>query len=137
MTKKIDVVGAVIINEKNEILCALRSERMSLPSFWEFPGGKIESNEDPKDALKREIKEELHCEIDVGDHIAETIYHYPDAVVHLETYFAKIVHGEPVASEHEKLIWLPVEKLSSLNWAPADLPTVERLVTEGLVHGKW
>jgi 8-oxo-dGTP diphosphatase len=133
MMNIVDVVGAVIINEKNEILCALRSKRMSLPSFWEFPGGKIESNEDPKAALKREIKEELHCEIDVGERIADTIYHYPDVVVHLVTYFAKIVHGEPVAHEHEELKWLPVEKLPSLNWAPADLPTVERLVTENLV----
>jgi 8-oxo-dGTP diphosphatase len=49
--KNVEVVGAVIKNDKNEVLCALRSQDMSLPGYWEFPGGKIEPGEDPKDAL--------------------------------------------------------------------------------------
>ena len=61
MKKKIKVVAAVIRNDKNQILCALRSEKMSLPNFWEFPGGKIEAGEEPKETLVREIKEELNC----------------------------------------------------------------------------
>ncbi|MDF2652440.1 MAG: (deoxy)nucleoside triphosphate pyrophosphohydrolase, partial [Paenibacillus sp.] len=65
--KKIDVVGAVIFNNNNEVLCALRSQTMSLPGLWEFPGGKIEPNETPQECLVREIQEELNCSIQVGD----------------------------------------------------------------------
>lgn len=125
--KKIDVVGAVIINEKNEVLCALRSQQMSMPGMWEFPGGKIEPGETPQSSLIREIREELGCTIEVGELVADAEHEYPALVVRLMTYFARIVEGEPVASEHEKLIWLPIGELSSLEWAPADLPTVAAL----------
>lgn len=67
MKKKVSVVGAVIFNEQNEILCALRSPTMLLPNYWEFPGGKIDEGEAPEEALLREIKEELGCFITVGE----------------------------------------------------------------------
>ena len=58
MKKTVHVVGAIIENDNKEIFCALRSPEMSLPNYWEFPGGKIEDNETPEQALAREIKEE-------------------------------------------------------------------------------
>ena len=64
MKKVVDVVGAIIENEKEEILCALRSKNMSLANFWEFPGGKIEQGETVKEAIVREIHEELDCTIE-------------------------------------------------------------------------
>src|ERR1700730_4648022 len=112
--KKIDVVGAVILNDKNEILCALRSQKMSLPGLWEFPGGKIEPNETPQGSLIREIKEELHCTITVGELVAVATYEYPAIIVRLITYLAKIVDGVPLANEHEQLIWLSVDHLYTL-----------------------
>ena len=126
--KKIDVVGAVIRNEANDILCALRSQSMSLPGLWEFPGGKIESNETSEESLIREIQEELNCTIEVGELVADATYEYPLIKVRLITYNAKIVLGEPLPNEHEKLIWLSVDKLATLEWAPADLPTIEQLI---------
>lgn len=126
--KKIDVVGAVILNENNEVLCALRSQMMSMPGLWEFPGGKIEPGETPEASLIREIEEELGCTIEVGGLIADAVHEYPAIIVRLITYSSKIVAGEPAAKEHEKLIWLPVNELSALEWAPADLPTIERLL---------
>lgn len=130
--KTVDVVGAVILNEKNEVLCALRSQTMSLPGLWEFPGGKIEANEDPKDTLTREIREELHCDIQVGDLVADVHHQYPGIIVHLLTYYAQIVGGQPTATEHEQIIWLPIDQLPSLEWAPADIPTVDRLRSEAI-----
>jgi 8-oxo-dGTP diphosphatase len=127
--KKVDVVGAVILNEANEILCALRSQKMSLPGLWEFPGGKIEPNETPEESLIREIQEELNCTIKVGELVADATHDYPTITVRLITYLAKIVEGLPLAYEHEKLIWLPVNQLFTLEWAPADLPTLEALTT--------
>jgi len=109
------------------VLCALRSQTMSLPGLWEFPGGKIESGETPQESLKREIREELNCTIEVGELVADATHEYPTIIVRLITYFARIIDSTPIANEHEKLIWLPMYELDSLEWAPADLPTIEAL----------
>ncbi|WP_346846289.1 NUDIX domain-containing protein [uncultured Rothia sp.] len=66
MKKQINVVGAVLL-QNGKILCAQRSEHMSLPLLWEFPGGKIEAGETPQEALKRELEEELTIEAEVGE----------------------------------------------------------------------
>jgi 8-oxo-dGTP diphosphatase len=126
--KTIRVVGAVIYNEQKEILCALRSPEMSLPNLWEFPGGKIEEGENPEEALVREIREELGCTIEVYEKIEEVHHEYPNVIVNLLTYKAKIVEGEPKAKEHAELKWMPFQELHSLEWAPADIPTVEALL---------
>lgn len=125
--KKVDVVGAVIFNEKSEVLCALRSQNMSLPGLWEFPGGKIEPGETPQECLVREIQEELNCTIQVGELVADAAHEYPTVIVRLITYTATITEGTPIPSEHEKLIWLPLTQLHTLEWAPADLPTLDEL----------
>jgi 8-oxo-dGTP diphosphatase len=126
--KKINVVAAVLKNEKGEILCALRSPSMSMSNLWEFPGGKIEQGEIPEDALIREIKEELDCTIRVFELIEEVEHKYPSVIVRLLTYNAKIVAGTPKAKEHAKLEWMSLDALHSLKWAPADLPTVDYLL---------
>ncbi|TQK75001.1 8-oxo-dGTP diphosphatase [Brevibacillus sp. AG162] len=125
--KQIEVVGAVIVNESKQILCALRSQNMNLAGFWEFPGGKIEQGEDPKKALYREIKEELSCEIKVGEMIEETVFEYDTATVHLRTFLSTVLNGDPKALEHEKIAWVSVLDLDQLTWAPADIPTVDKL----------
>lgn len=128
MNPHIHVVAAVIHNQRGEILCALRSEEMTLPGYWEFPGGKVELAETPSNALVREIREELCCEIVVGSFIAETIYHYEAVTIRLETYFATVQGGTMTALEHSELKWVPWQGLRSLKWAPADIPTVERVI---------
>jgi len=128
MKKQIKVVGAVIKNDQNQILCALRSLEMSMPNYWEFPGGKIEKNEKPEEALVREIKEELGCEIAVSELVEDVIHEYPNIIVNLITYEAKIISGTPVANEHAKIEWKEISDLKELEWAPADLPTVEKLI---------
>ncbi|MGD8189827.1 (deoxy)nucleoside triphosphate pyrophosphohydrolase [Brevibacillus ginsengisoli] len=131
--KQVDVVGAVIVNEEHKILAALRSKQMSLPGMWEFPGGKIEKGEMPQDSLIREIREELECDIEVGELVSDSVYEYPTVKVRLITYFAKVVGGVPQASEHEELRWITRDELNSLQWAPADLPTIDELRREKIV----
>lgn len=128
LKKTIQVVGAVIFNSSNEVLCALRSEAMSLPNLWEFPGGKIEQGERPEQSLSREINEELNCTIQVKEHIETTLYEYEKIIVELSTYYAEIVAGTPKALEHAELRWLRVQDLQQLEWAPADIPAVEKIM---------
>lgn len=126
MPKHIHVVGAVII-EDNKILCAQRGVEKSLPLLWEFPGGKIEAGETPREALEREIYEEMKCEVNIGEKIVDAIYEYDFGTVHLTTFACNLVKGEPVLTEHVTIKWLKPQELSSLEWAPADLPTIEAL----------
>lgn len=130
MKKLVKVVGAIIENEDNEILCALRSPSMSLPNLWEFPGGKVEKEESLKVAIEREIKEELNCIVEFISEFNDNTHDYETFVVNLITVKCKLIEGTPTASEHSKLIWLKRDNLVSLNWAPADVPAVEQLVAE-------
>jgi len=131
--KTVHVVAAIIENENNEILCALRGPEMTLPNYWEFPGGKIEEGESKEEALKREIDEELGCEIEVLKHIDDTTYEYEKVIVRLETYMSIITNGTPKASEHAEIKWVPRKELNTLNWAPADIPTIEKLLSDEVV----
>ena len=126
MKKNIHVVGAVIVKE-GKILCAKRGETKSLPFLWEFPGGKIEEDETPQAALEREIAEEMQCLIEVGEKVEYTAYEYDFGIVHLTTFVCKLLSGIPKLTEHIDLKWLSPNELNHLEWAPADIPAVEKL----------
>jgi 8-oxo-dGTP diphosphatase len=129
MKKNVKVVGAIIENEKNEILCALRSFDMSLSNYWEFPGGKIENGETPQEAIEREILEELGCCIEAFGEVFDVYTHeYEKVIVELITIKCEIIEGDVNSKEHAKVIWLPKEHLRSLKWAPADISAVEKLI---------
>ncbi|MDP4085069.1 MAG: (deoxy)nucleoside triphosphate pyrophosphohydrolase [Bacillota bacterium] len=130
MKKTIKVVAAIIENDQNEILCALRSPQMSLANMWEFPGGKVEPKEDEYSALKREIKEELNCQIDTVKLHNDNTHEYETFIINLIAIKCRIIGGSPTPTEHSKLIWLKRENLKSLVWAPADIPAVELLINE-------
>ncbi|WP_273127610.1 (deoxy)nucleoside triphosphate pyrophosphohydrolase [Bacillus weihaiensis] len=130
MKKTVKVVAAIIENEQNEILCALRSPEMAIPNMWEFPGGKVEKNEDIYSALVREIKEELDCTIETIDLFNDHTHEYDSFIINLIAIKCKVVQGTPTPSEHSTLIWLKRENLDSLKWAPADIPAVEQLMSE-------
>lgn len=128
MTKKdIHVVGAVIL-ENGKILCAQRGEGKALSYKWEFPGGKIEEGESPQAALIREIHEEMHCEIEIGEQVEHTIYEYDFGIVHLTTFYCELKEGTPKLTEHISIKWLDPNELLALDWAPADIPAVEKLM---------
>ena len=126
MKKQIHVVGAVIIDE-GLVLCARRGPSGSLAGMWEFPGGKIEVNETPTEALAREIREELDCEVRVGKQVEYTAHDYDFGVVHLTTFYCDLVDGTPTTSEHSEHRWLPPGRLAELEWAPADIPAIESI----------
>lgn len=126
MRGEIDVVGAVIVRD-GLVLCAQRGPGGPLAGLWEFPGGKVEPGESPRDALRREIQEELGCRVHVGAEVTTTTHVYDFGEVRLTTYRCELVDGTPRLTEHAALIWLTPAELERLAWAPADVPAV-RLV---------
>ena len=123
MKKHISVVGAVITSD-GLVLCAQRGETGELPGMWEFPGGKIESGESMRDALKREIEEELGCSVEVGRQIESTTHEYDFGAITLTTFYCQIFEGTPLPKEHLTLKWVHPSELNELDWAPADIPAV-------------
>ena len=95
--------------------------------MWEFPGGKIEDGELPEAALKRELLEEMDCEINVLDKIVTTVYEYDFATIELTTYYAEMVSDSIVLREHQDMKWLSRDELDSVEWAPADIEAIEKI----------
>lgn len=126
MEVRIIPVVCAIIERDGLVLCALRSEHMSLPGKWEFPGGKLEANELPEEALIREINEELNIEIKIIEAlpIAEHAY-VPEKIIQLIPYRCVTVSDEtPTPTEHSELRWMKKDELPLLDWAAADIPIV-------------
>ena len=127
MSKKIINVVAAAIEKDGKFFCAQRPEGKSLGGFWEFPGGKLEEGESPEQALIREIKEELNSEIQIISYINEASYDYDFGSVVMKTYHAELISGNLELLEHQNSTWLAPHELSTINWAPVDLPAVRLL----------
>jgi 8-oxo-dGTP diphosphatase len=128
--KKIEVVAAVIMNENGDIYCVQRGENSKeyLSKKWEFPGGKIESEETEIAALVREINEELQVKVIPIEKFLIVEHTYPDFQLTMHTYICKIKNGSPVIGEHINEKWLNKNQLLHLDWAAADIPIVEYLI---------
>ncbi len=122
------VVGAAIFDGPR-LLAAQRGEQMSNALRWELPGGKIESGESPRQALRREIIEELGVEIEVGQLLGHGSADGDGRSISLAVYRAQILHGEPKANEHLALRWVSHDQLDELDWAAADRPLLPILRT--------
>lgn len=129
MKKRINVVGAVLTRGQT-ILAARRSSTMSLPDMWEFPGGKIEANESPEQALLRELDEELLCSAEIGALVETTEHEYDFGIVVLTTYYCSLIGEEPRLTEHSEIRWVQAAELDQLDWAPADIPAVVRVMKD-------
>lgn len=129
--KHINVVAAIIIRDGK--IFATQRGYGEWKDWWEFPGGKIESGETPKDALKREISEELATEIDVGNHLATVEYDYPQFHLTMHCYLCTIIGGQLSLLEHEDARWLGMDELDSVKWLPADIEVVDALKKKGSV----
>lgn len=132
MRKEVKVVGAIIVQDE-KILCAQRGPGRSLANYWEFPGGKIEQGESPRQALLRELDEELKIKVSVSQSAFDTtVYDYDFARVHLTTFVCELETGVPTLTEHVAIKWLPAHSLDQLEWAPADRPAVKKLMHKSL-----
>lgn len=124
-SKIINVVAAIII--KDGELFATQRGYGDWSGWWEFPGGKIEQGETQQQALKREIMEELDCEIEVGEHFETVEWFYPKFHLIMNCYLCKFVSEGIHLIEHKDSKWLNKDELYSVNWLPADIGLVEKL----------
>lgn len=126
MERKVIEVVAAVIHDKANIFATQRGYG-EFKDAWEFPGGKIEIGESPKEALKREIKEELDTEIEVDDLIEIVEYDYPNFHLKMHCFWARIKYGNLILKEHEAAKWLDKNTLDTVAWLPADLVLIEKI----------
>ena len=128
--KTIRVVAAIMkaVNDNGEpIIFATQRGYGDFKGGWEFPGGKIEEGESPQEALVREIREELETEIEVGELIDTIEYDYPTFHLSMDCFWAEIVSGDLVLTEHAAAKWLTKEELDSVEWLPADVTLIDEI----------
>lgn len=123
--KEIKVVAAIIKNE-DKILATKRGYGEFI-NMWEFLGGKIEPGETKKQALVREIKEELNIEISVDNFALDIEYQYPNFYLFMSCFMCSIKEGSIELLEHNDGKWITKEELNTLNWLPADIDAVNYL----------
>lgn len=129
-TKKIEVVAAIIYFN-NKILCVQRDVNKYdyISEKYEFPGGKIESEETHEEALKREIVEELDMKVDIKKHYLTVKHSYPDFHLTMHSYICHCNSEVLKLREHISYKWLNPQKIDTLDWAAADIPIMEKLKT--------
>ena len=123
--KVIRVVAAIII-DGGKVFATQRGYG-EFKDGWEFPGGKIEADELPEDAIIREIKEELDTEVEVVGLLDTVEYDYPKFHLSMDCFICKIKSGDLVLKEHEAAKWLTKETLNSVEWLPADQGVIGKI----------
>ncbi len=106
-----------------------RPEGHSLAGQWEFPGGKIELNETPKEALHRELHEELGIDADIGELKLASSHSYGEVAILLVFYEVNFWKGEPKSIHHTELKWIDPEELKTL-----DIPDANRNILQDLLN---
>lgn len=123
--KTIEVVAAIIIKDRK--VYATQRGYGEWQGWWEFPGGKIEPGECPQDALKREIKEELDAEIEVGELLETIEWDYPAFHLTMHCFICSLESDRLLLNEHKDAAWLTEETLGSVKWLPADLTILKTI----------
>mgnify|MGYP002622115068 CR=1 FL=1 len=124
--KHIEVVAGII--QSGGKIFATQRGYGEFKDGWEFPGGKMEPGESQKQALARELKEELAVNVIVEDFLCTVNYDYPAFHLTMHCYFCTIADGKsPKLLEHEAAKWLAPAELQSVDWLPADVEVVKVL----------
>ena len=120
------IVVAALIKKENKYLAGLRSSG-KFTSLWEFPGGKVEDNEDHKSALVREIKEEFSVDIEVKRLVKKIEHQYPDFYLEMYCYDCELLSEDFILNDHSEIMWFDPKNPVDLEWLPADIAVVEYL----------
>lgn len=125
--RRVRVVAAVI-RRGDAILITRRLDRPGRPGQWEFPGGKVEAGEAEPDALRRELREELACDAEVGALLLRHAHRYPELEVDLAFYACGLAPGAaPQAVGVAALTWARVGTLARYDFLEADRAVLAEL----------
>lgn len=123
--KTIEVVAAIIV--RGGKVFATQRGYGEWKGWWEFPGGKMEDSESPVEALKREIREELDAEIEVGELLETVEWDYPTFHLTMHCFICTLKSESLHLKEHEAAEWLTRENLYSVKWLPADEGIIDKI----------
>lgn len=126
---RLPVVVGIIKNKNNEVLIAKRPSHFSQGGLWEFPGGKIEKNETPLQALQRELKEELALHTISADFWFHAEYAYPDKMVLLDHWIVTKFSGELVGNEGQEIRWVHLDSLHTFSFLAGSTVALNKLIT--------
>ena len=129
--KEIQVTGA-IIKKNDKYLIGRRGPNEKSPGLWEFPGGKIEKGETPIECIKRELKEELNINAEIGDLVTKYNYDYPNVSYLLYFFKVKSYIGEFKIIVHDKLEWVSLNDFHKYDFLQGDTPLINQMLLNDL-----
>tara|TARA_B110000027_G_scaffold77504_1_gene82567 strand:- start:526 stop:918 length:393 start_codon:yes stop_codon:yes gene_type:complete len=129
--KYIKVIAAIIKYE-DKILIARRKKGKHLELKWEYPGGKVEKDEEEDAAIKRELREEFSIEATISDYLTESFYEYNSININLKAYLVESFSGDFKLTVHDKIEWIKIEEIKNYDFAPADIPINDYLIQNGI-----
>lgn len=127
-------VVAALIRKDNKVLLTQRWPGRNLGLTWEFPGGKVEEGESDRDALERELEEELGIKAEIGSCCFETRHGFGSREVHLLIFRCKLLTGTPRALDVKAMEWADLDSLAERKFPPADLLFVQELMAGRIAH---
>lgn len=125
--RSIHVVAAVLFDSAGRVLLSRRPDHAHLGGLWEFPGGKVEVGEEPKQALRRELQEELGVELTCARPLIQVPYQYPEKAVLLDVWCVSTYDGLPEGVEGQELVWVTPLELREWAMPPADRPIIDAI----------
>ena len=126
----ITVTAAVFVRE-NTVLIARRKKGDRQAGKWEFPGGKLKKHETLKACLQRELKEEFGIKTSIGNRFAEHTHTDNYGTIRLIAFFAGWISGEWVLHDHDRITWVPIDRLFEFDLCPADIPIADKIKENG------
>ena len=125
--KEVNVAVGVVVNGSKQVLIALRSPEQHMGGLWEFPGGKIESDESVVQALSRELIEEIGIDPTATEPLVQIDHDYPDKRVSLNVHWVRTLTGEPKGLEGQEVRWVSSNELNNYEFPEANLEIVRRV----------
>ena len=127
MADLVEVVAALVQDEKGHYLITQRRKGSHLAGLWEFPGGKREADESLEEALRRELAEELSARFAVGQRVETVRWEYPERTIVIHFYRCRLESGTIEPREDQAMAWVAPDRLSDFDFPPADRDLIARL----------
>lgn len=126
----INVTAGVIQDINGRILIAKRNKNKHLGGSWEFVGGKVENEESFEECLLREVQEELGIKIEIEKYLGSFPHDYEEFSINLHAFLARYHEGQIFLKDHEEFKWVRIIELNKYDFAPADLPIINKMQNE-------